>query len=162
MCLCVCAWCGLVRKLYSFYTYVFAATTCPQRHRYQPPCPHPLPPHPLFPTHPPGASSLTMTNVPFHEDVKAFCAALAAAAPAHLQYALAGEHEHSCCVLLARRDKFMVNGQWHTWIDYEKFHVCVVCVVICSVVGVQRGWVGEVVCVCVTEGRWWAESSCTT
>ncbi len=64
-----------------------------------------------------------MTNVPYHEDVKAFCAALAAAAPAALQYALAGEHEHSCCVLLARKDKFMVNGEWHTWIDYDKFHV---------------------------------------
>lgn len=70
-----------------------------------------------------GASSLTMTNVPYHEDVKAFCVALAAAAPARLGYDLASEHEHSCCALLARRDKFMINGQWHTWIDYEKFHV---------------------------------------
>ena len=64
-----------------------------------------------------------MTNVPYHEDVKAFCVALAAAAPARLGYDLASEHEHSCCALLARRDKFMINGQWHTWIDYEKFHV---------------------------------------
>lgn len=36
-------------------------------------------------------------------------------------YGLATEHEHSCCVLLAHK-KFLVGGQWHTWIDYPRFH----------------------------------------
>lgn len=35
---------------------------------------------------------------------------------------MACEHEHSCCILLARRDRFWRKDQWHTWIDYEKFH----------------------------------------
>ena len=39
------------------------------------------------------------------------------------QYGLACEHEHSCCVLLARTDTFRVGGRWHTWIDYERFQV---------------------------------------
>lgn len=37
------------------------------------------------------------------------------------EYALACEHAHSCCILLARTDKFRVGGVWHTWIDYDKF-----------------------------------------
>lgn len=36
-------------------------------------------------------------------------------------YGLACEHAHSCCVLLARRDRYFRDGAWHTWIDYEKF-----------------------------------------
>ncbi|PBJ71251.1 hypothetical protein BCY84_17206 [Trypanosoma cruzi cruzi] len=36
-------------------------------------------------------------------------------------YSIACEHEHSCCVLIALR-RFLVNGVWHTWIDYEKFN----------------------------------------
>ena len=39
-----------------------------------------------------------------------------------IRYSIATEHEHSCCVLLAREDKFLIDGVWHTWIDYEKFH----------------------------------------
>ncbi|EKF39027.1 hypothetical protein MOQ_000752 [Trypanosoma cruzi marinkellei] len=35
-------------------------------------------------------------------------------------YGIACEHEHSCCVLIALR-RFLVNGVWHTWIDYDKF-----------------------------------------
>ncbi len=37
------------------------------------------------------------------------------------EYQLACEHAHSCCVLLARPDRFLRNGRWHTWIDYDKF-----------------------------------------
>lgn len=37
------------------------------------------------------------------------------------QYALACEHEHSCCVLIAHT-KFRINGRWHTWIDYDRFN----------------------------------------
>jgi len=41
--------------------------------------------------------------------------------PAAAEYGLACEHAHSCCILLARKDPYLVNGKWHTWIDYEKF-----------------------------------------
>ncbi|GJP48014.1 hypothetical protein CLOM_g7255 [Closterium sp. NIES-68] len=72
-----------------------------------------------------GASSLTMQNVPYHEDVRQFAAALARAAgeAGAGEYELACEHEHSCCVLLAQTSKFKApDGTWHTWIDYDKFH----------------------------------------
>jgi tRNA wybutosine-synthesizing protein 1 len=36
-------------------------------------------------------------------------------------YSIATEHEHSCCILLAREDKFLIDGTWHTWIDYDRF-----------------------------------------
>lgn len=68
-----------------------------------------------------NSSSLTMENVPWHEDVKAFAEALAAEKGGS-EYEVACEHSHSCCVLLAKSSKFKVNGKWHTWIDYEKFH----------------------------------------
>lgn len=61
-----------------------------------------------------------MENVPWHSDVKAFSEALALRCNG--EYEISCEHVHSCCVLLARVDKFKVNGQWFTWIDYEKFH----------------------------------------
>ncbi|KAI3807299.1 hypothetical protein L1987_23225 [Smallanthus sonchifolius] len=67
-----------------------------------------------------ATSKLTMENVPWHADVKAFSEALAE--KSHGEYEVACEHVHSCCVLLAKVDKFKINGQWHTWIDYEKFH----------------------------------------
>ncbi|CAI5536839.1 unnamed protein product [Closterium sp. Naga37s-1] len=72
-----------------------------------------------------GASSLTMQNVPYHEDVRRFAAELGAAAgeAGAGEYELACEHEHSCCVLLALSAKFKApDGTWHTWIDYDKFH----------------------------------------
>lgn len=65
-------------------------------------------------------STLTMENVPWHHDVKAFAEALVARTKG--EYELSCEHEHSCCVLLANADKFKVQGQWLTWIDYERFH----------------------------------------
>ncbi|KAG2429944.1 hypothetical protein HYH02_013895 [Chlamydomonas schloesseri] len=66
-----------------------------------------------------GASSLTMANVPYHADVVAFGQAICEARGG--EYGLACEHAHSCCILLARVDKFRKDGQWHTWIDYDKF-----------------------------------------
>ena len=42
------------------------------------------------------------------------------------QYSIATEHEHSCCILLAREDKFLIDGVWHTWIDYDKFQALMV------------------------------------
>ena len=66
-----------------------------------------------------GTSSLTMKSVPFHEEVKAFGEAICEARGG--EYGLACEHAHSCCILLARADRFFVDGRWHTWIDYDKF-----------------------------------------
>uniref|UniRef100_A0A7S0D3Q3 tRNA 4-demethylwyosine synthase (AdoMet-dependent) n=1 Tax=Micromonas pusilla TaxID=38833 RepID=A0A7S0D3Q3_MICPS len=91
-----------------------------------------------------GASNLTMKNVPYHDDVKKFGEALCTArinlvsgrdaekdaaedepltggTPRSAEYGLACEHAHSCCILLARKDPYLVDGKWHTWIDYEKF-----------------------------------------
>ncbi|KAK4481460.1 hypothetical protein RD792_012356 [Penstemon davidsonii] len=67
-----------------------------------------------------ATSKLTMENVPWHTDVKEFSEAICQ--KSNGAYELACEHVHSCCVLLAKVDKFKVNGQWFTWIDYEKFH----------------------------------------
>ncbi|KAG2501511.1 hypothetical protein HYH03_000018 [Edaphochlamys debaryana] len=66
-----------------------------------------------------GASSLTMANVPYHADVVAFGQAICEARGG--EYGLACEHAHSCCLLLARTERFLVGGRWHTWIDYERF-----------------------------------------
>ncbi|KAH7524088.1 S-adenosyl-L-methionine-dependent tRNA 4-demethylwyosine synthase [Ziziphus jujuba] len=67
-----------------------------------------------------ATSKLTMENVPWHSDVRDFSEALALRSLG--EYEVACEHVHSCCVLLAKTDKFKINGQWFTWIDYEKFH----------------------------------------
>lgn len=70
------------------------------------------------------ASSLRMTNVPFHHEVVSFTQKLCDKVNeilGEVRYELASEHEHSCCILIADK-KFKVDGEWHTWIDYEKFH----------------------------------------
>ncbi|EGZ28481.1 hypothetical protein PHYSODRAFT_260361 [Phytophthora sojae] len=64
-------------------------------------------------------SDLTMKNVPWHEEVRGFCSALCDRVSG--EYALASEHAHSNCVLIAKK-KFCRDGVWHTWIDYERFH----------------------------------------
>lgn len=66
-----------------------------------------------------GANEISMTNVPFHEDVRAWCRQLCE----HLgdNYELACEHVHSCCILIADKRMKDENGQWHTWIDYPRF-----------------------------------------
>jgi len=64
-------------------------------------------------------SDITMNNVPFHFEVKRFCEKMCSYL--NNDYELACEHEHSCCCLIANK-KFKVNDQWHTWIDYKKFH----------------------------------------
>lgn len=64
---------------------------------------------------------LTMQNVPFYEEVVAFVRALdAALARRGLEYGIAAEHAHSCCVLLASR-RFWREGRWNTRIGYERF-----------------------------------------
>ncbi|XP_007248719.2 S-adenosyl-L-methionine-dependent tRNA 4-demethylwyosine synthase TYW1 isoform X3 [Astyanax mexicanus] len=64
-----------------------------------------------------SASSLTMANVPWHEEVIHFVQQLENLLP---DYEIACEHEHSNCLLLAHH-KFKVEGEWWTWIDYERF-----------------------------------------
>ncbi|XP_060115666.1 S-adenosyl-L-methionine-dependent tRNA 4-demethylwyosine synthase TYW1-like [Heteronotia binoei] len=64
-----------------------------------------------------SASSLTMANVPWHEEVVRFVQELTALLP---DYEIACEHEHSNCLLIAHK-KFKINGEWHTWIDYDRF-----------------------------------------
>lgn len=68
-----------------------------------------------------SGAGLTMQNVPFYEEVTAFVMALdQALARRGLAYGIAAEHAHSCCVLLASQ-RFWMEGQWHTMIDYDKF-----------------------------------------
>lgn len=64
------------------------------------------------------ASSLTMGNVPWHDEVINFVETLVEMLPG---YTLCSEHEHSNSLLIAS-DKFLVDGRWHTWIDYDRFH----------------------------------------
>ena len=69
-----------------------------------------------------NASSLTIKNVPFHEEVVRFSREIINSLPSLKEnYDIACEHEHSCCVLIAHK-KLKVNDKWHTWIDYDKFH----------------------------------------
>ncbi|KAF0874758.1 TYW1 synthase, partial [Crocuta crocuta] len=64
-----------------------------------------------------SASSLTMANVPWHEEVVHFVRELVALIP---DYEIACEHEHSNCLLIAHR-RFKIDGEWWTWIDYNRF-----------------------------------------
>ena len=71
-------------------------------------------------------NQLTMENVPWHEEVIRFCEDLGAAIErlgdaAVPRYEIASEHEHSCCILMANVDKFKRDGEWYTWIDFDKF-----------------------------------------
>lgn len=71
-----------------------------------------------------AGAGLTMQNVPFYEEVTSFVEALNTALGRRgLDYGIAAEHAHSCCVLLASK-RFLVDGRWHTLIDYEKFFEC--------------------------------------
>eukprot|EP00933_Yihiella_yeosuensis_P071137 TRINITY_DN7932_c4_g1_i1.p1 TRINITY_DN7932_c4_g1~~TRINITY_DN7932_c4_g1_i1.p1 ORF type:complete len:605 (-),score=96.49 TRINITY_DN7932_c4_g1_i1:57-1790(-) len=64
-------------------------------------------------------TGLSHDSVPYHEEVRAFAHQLADVLP---DYGVACEHEHSCALLLARRDRFLdSNGRWQTHIDFEKF-----------------------------------------
>jgi len=67
------------------------------------------------------ASTLTMGNVPWHEEVKVFGEKMLSYENLDSEYELACEHQHSCIILLANK-RFKIDGKWHTWIDYDKFH----------------------------------------
>lgn len=66
-------------------------------------------------------AGLSMSNVPFYWEVCDFVKALEKRLKEKgLEYGIAAEHAHSCCILLAS-ERFRVNGKWHTLIDYQKF-----------------------------------------
>ena len=66
-------------------------------------------------------AGLTMQNVPFYSEVCAFVEALnTSLAKRGLEYGIAAEHAHSCCILIAS-ERFRREGKWHTRIDYERF-----------------------------------------
>ncbi|PSN61891.1 hypothetical protein BS50DRAFT_562129 [Corynespora cassiicola Philippines] len=69
-----------------------------------------------------GSAGLTMQNVPFYEEVAAFVTELEKELLSRgLDYGIGAEHAHSCCVLLADRNRFMRDGKWATRIDFERF-----------------------------------------
>jgi tRNA wybutosine-synthesizing protein 1 len=71
-----------------------------------------------------AGAGLTMANVPFYEEITAFVEALNTVLNKRgLDYGIAAEHAHSCCVLIAS-GRFRRNGKWHTRIDYKKFFEC--------------------------------------
>jgi tRNA wybutosine-synthesizing protein 1 len=70
-----------------------------------------------------GSAGLTMSNVPFYEEITTFVSALAAElCSRNLPYGIAAEHAHSCCVLLADSTRFQRDGKWATRIDFERFY----------------------------------------
>ncbi|TRX98724.1 hypothetical protein FHL15_000066 [Xylaria flabelliformis] len=68
-----------------------------------------------------AGAGLTMANVPFYAEVTEFVTALDKKLKDRgLDYGIAAEHAHSCCVLIAS-GRFRVDGKWHTRIDYQRF-----------------------------------------
>lgn len=69
-------------------------------------------------------AGLTMQNVPFYNEIVDFVEALNAALERRgLEYGIGAEHAHSCCVLIASK-RFLIEGKWHTRIDYGKYFEC--------------------------------------
>ncbi|CAE8626431.1 unnamed protein product [Polarella glacialis] len=67
-------------------------------------------------------------HMPLHKEVLEFALALRDALRKEFEagnlldeYEIASEHMHSRTVLLARK-RFLVDGQWHTWVNYEKYN----------------------------------------
>lgn len=72
-----------------------------------------------------GGSNLNMSNSPWHHEIISFAQAVRTqlnTLPNVPKYGIACEHKHSCSVLLAREDLFLIDNQWHTWIDYDAFN----------------------------------------
>lgn len=65
-----------------------------------------------------NSSDIRMENCPWHEDVREFSESLVKEIP---NYGLACEHKHSCCILIARKDRYYRDNKWYTWIDFEKY-----------------------------------------
>ncbi|KAI9327981.1 hypothetical protein BDR26DRAFT_874643 [Obelidium mucronatum] len=66
-----------------------------------------------------GNNPLTMSNVPFHEEVVEFVKLLCAFVDD--EYEISCEHAHTNSLLISHK-KYKIEGVWHTWIDYPKFH----------------------------------------
>ena len=70
-------------------------------------------------------SGISMKSVPFHSEVvefaQQFVGVLEEDPVTAGSYAVACEHQHSCCVLIAHT-RYRRNGQWCTHIDYDKFN----------------------------------------
>jgi tRNA wybutosine-synthesizing protein 1 len=66
-----------------------------------------------------NASSLTMQNVPWHEEIINFVKQIQSFVSN--EYEISCEHKHSTCLLLAHT-KFKIKNEWYTFIDYKKFH----------------------------------------
>lgn len=68
-----------------------------------------------------SSAGLSMANVPFYAEVCEFVTALDRELNRRgLQYGIAAEHAHSCCILLGSK-RFRVDGKWHTLIDYDRY-----------------------------------------
>ncbi|KAE8152766.1 hypothetical protein BDV25DRAFT_150511 [Aspergillus avenaceus] len=68
-----------------------------------------------------AGAGLTMQNVPFYEEIQEFVLSLNKELERRgLDYGIAAEHAHSCCVLLASK-RFYVNSKWHSRINYDRF-----------------------------------------
>lgn len=68
-----------------------------------------------------NGNPLTMQNIPFYDECKSFVEQLVAELQSRGQnYELAAEHAHSCCILIAH-EKFKIDGEWYTHIDYDRF-----------------------------------------
>lgn len=66
-------------------------------------------------------AGLSMANVPFYAEVCEFVTALDQELKRRgLDYGIAAEHAHSCCILMGS-ERFKVDGKWHTLIDYERY-----------------------------------------
>jgi tRNA wybutosine-synthesizing protein 1 len=67
---------------------------------------------------------LRISNVPTWDRMLDFARRLCDACNAGgaADFAIASLHEHSHCILLARKSQFAVNGAWYTWIDFDKFN----------------------------------------
>ncbi|KAJ3030231.1 UNVERIFIED_CONTAM: S-adenosyl-L-methionine-dependent tRNA 4-demethylwyosine synthase [Siphonaria sp. JEL0065] len=69
-----------------------------------------------------GSNPLTMSNVPFHEEVVEFVKLLCAFVDD--EYEISCEHAHTNSLLISHK-KYKIEGVWNTWIDYPKFHALV-------------------------------------
>lgn len=68
-----------------------------------------------------AGAGLSMANVPFYEEVCEFVTALERElARRGLDYGIAAEHAHSCCILMGS-ERFRVDGRWRTLIDYDRY-----------------------------------------
>ncbi|EKF30418.1 hypothetical protein MOQ_005771 [Trypanosoma cruzi marinkellei] len=70
-------------------------------------------------------SILRIKNVPSWEELKAYGKRLCEVIFDGKEYEVASLHEHSGCVLLAQKQRFKIDGHWHTWIDFDKFNTMV-------------------------------------